>query len=77
MFSNSLVCFERFAPVSQTAQSVSSGLLLVLKVSSPFRVDFSLFSQSLVSSSSLLLVFILLSPFRAVCSLFSNSLVPF
>ena len=40
MFSNSLVCFERFAPVSQTAQSVSSGLLLVLKVSSPFSSGF-------------------------------------
>ena len=44
--SSSLVSFERFGPRSQIPQSLSSGLLLVLKYSSPFRLVSTLFSNS-------------------------------
>ena len=100
---NSLVPFEQFLPAlkfsslfravdpcSQILYSLSSGLLLVLKVSSPFRAVCALFSNFLVSfewwfapcyqnlyslSSGLLPALKIPNPFRTVCALLLDFLV--
>ena len=78
LFSRTLVSFEGFAPGSQFAQSLSSGLLLVLKFSNLIGAVRSWCSQVFLPlSSGLYLVLEFSSLFRAACSLFSNSLLSF
>ena len=51
-------CSSRASCLSQALKSLSSGLLLVVKFSSPFRAVCSLFSNSLTFSSNLLLMLV-------------------
>ena len=88
LFSNALVLFERFAPSSENLWSFSSrfapcsqilylhwgGLLLVLKLSSPFRAVCCLFSSSPAFPERLAPDSQISNLFRAVYSLFSSSL---
>ena len=49
LFGNSPVCFDRLAPSSEILESLSSGLLILLKFSSSLRAACPLFANSLLS----------------------------
>ena len=84
MFSNFLVRFDRFVPMSSNSRAACSEVLKfsslfrsVCFFFSPFGAVCSLLWNSRVSFERFALVVKVTSLFRAVCPLFLNFLVPF